>query len=261
MRELRGLAFLGWLTFRRQLAARKTAIAIVLLGMLCLATIVWSRHFHNRFHGEDASQQIVRLFAQAVIMPVYVTGLLPVLSLIYATAALGEERDERTLVYTLIRPLSRYRVYVAKGLGILPMVLLAGLGGYALMCRCAGPEGPILWNLFLPAIARGCIAYTSLFLLFGALFPRPLVFAVCYSFFCETLLGNMPGTIKRLAISYHCRCLMFDSGAPYGIEPASSLQFLPISGSAAAWSLDLASVALLAIGAYFFHRKEFNEFT
>lgn len=262
MSEFRGLAYLSLLTFQRQLAARKTFIAVALIGLASLGTTAWSRRSFARVAGdEELLQQALNKFADEVFMPIFVSFLLPLLALIYATAAIGEEREERTLVYLLIRPLSRYRIYLAKAFGVLPLVILVGVGGFAVISLCAGPAAGLIWNLFEPAVLRGCIAYTCLFLLFGAIFPKPLVLAVVYAFFCEALLGNMPGTIKRLAVSFHTRCLMYDAGANFGIKPDSELQFVPISGDAARWVLDLTSIGLLAFGAFLFHRKEFRDFT
>lgn len=262
MRELRGLTFLAWLTFVRQLFARKTIIAIVLIVLLSLATVAWGRRFHVAVDVEpERFREAMNGFTDLIIMPIFTSFLLPILAVIYATAALGEEREERTLVYLLIRPLSKHRIYLAKAAGTLPLVVAAGFVGFALVCLAAGPVGTIAWRLYQPAVLRGAVAYTCLFLMFGAVFPRPLILAIVYAFFCETLLGNMPGTIKRLAVSFHCRCLMYDAGGPYGIAPDSELQFLPISGWAAAWVLDLASVALLFVGAFLFHRKEYRDFS
>lgn len=260
MRELRALTHLAWLTLRRQLTGRKTLIAVMLVGLLCLATIVWSRR-----HGVAADAPAIARdrataqFTQQIILPLYVSFLLPILTLTYATAAVGEEREERTLVYVLIRPMERYRIYLSKWVGVLPLTIVTAVGGYAALCASAGISGHAAWEMFWPAIARSSIAYTALFLLFGAIFPRPVVFAVLYAFFCEAMVGNMPGTVKRATVSYYCQCLIYDTGEPLGLAPSIKAQFLPISGDAAAWALDIASLALLAVGAVAFHRKEYRD--
>jgi ABC-2 type transport system permease protein len=262
VRELRGLTYLSWLTFRRQLIARKSLIAIILIGLICLATIVWTQKALPRIPADAPPEDgPISKFSEIIVMPIYLGFILPILCLIYATAALGEERDERTLVYLLIRPLARYRIYLAKGLGILPLVMAAGIGGFWLICKCAGETGATSWDLFYPAVVRGSITYACLFLLFGALVPRPLVVSIAYAFFCEALVSMMPGTIKRMAVSFHTKCMIFDAGEPYGVSPDSQLQFLPISGSAAAWVMTIGSLALLAVGAFFFHRKEYRDLT
>lgn len=286
MREWRGLAFLAWLTFERQLATRKTLLAIGLLTMLVLVTILWARRSPpgelpvsrgtrnqgsataSRQQGDQTptdpkrlSERRVGRFINRVVMPFYIGFLLPILCLIHATAALGEERDDRTLVYLMMRPLSRWRIYLAKGIGVLPLILLTSMGGLAAICVAIDPDGWMAWKLTWMPLLRGTVAYTSLFLLAGALLPRPVVLAVVYAFFVETLLGNMPGTIKRIAISFHVRCLIFDQGSDFGLEIPPRLQFAPISGEAAALVLDVATVGLAVLGAFLFHRREFTEFS
>lgn len=258
MQELRGLGFLIWLTIRRQATGRKAIVAGVLVGLLCLATVLWARRNAPAADAEPAAQNAaVVQFARRVIMPAYLHLLLPIVILMHAVAALGDERDERTMVYLLARPLARWRLYIAKGIGVLPLALAWGLGSFWLLCLCAGPTGLHAWRLFWPAIARACIAYNSLFLLFGAIVPRPLVVAVVYSFFVETLVGSMPGTIKRISVSFHAQCQMYEYGAPIGLTVGNAAEFLPVSGTSAGLALELGAGLLLVLGAVLFHRREF----
>lgn len=260
MREWRGLMFLACLTFSRQARARKTAVALVLAALVCLIALLWSQRRAREVEAGTLNPVVLtELFANQMVIPLFIDFLLPVVCLIFAVSALGEERDDRTLLHLLIRPLARYRIYLAKGLGVLPLVLVAALGSFALLCACAGTAGQALWPIFWPAVARAAIAYGCLFLLVGALFPRPMIVALVYTFLGEAFLGNMPGTIKRLAVSYHCRCIIYDAGASSGLRPPDPELFLAIPGEQAAFILDLAIIVLLIVGALFFHRKEYQD--
>lgn len=260
MAELRGLCYLIWLTFRRQVFARKSIVAGVLIVMLTMATAIWTQRIESRVDPEVADPALKQLdfLTNTVVVRLFVSFLLPILVLTYATAAIGEEREDRTLVYTLIRPLSRFRVYLAKALGILPVVLITALGGYGMVCLAGGEAGRFAWNNYWPAILLGCLAYTGLFLLFGAGLPRPVIMAVVYVFLVEALLGNMPGTIKRLAVSFYVNCIIFESAGKAGVEPE-----LPMYGNISAWSaltvLGLLTVFLLWLGGLWFHRREFRD--
>src|SRR4051794_18377541 len=53
-------------------------------------------------------------FSRVVVFDVLLGFLLPIWSLSFATQALGGEREGRTLVWLLTRPLSRPAVYLAK---------------------------------------------------------------------------------------------------------------------------------------------------
>jgi ABC-2 type transport system permease protein len=260
MRELRGLTYLSWLTFRRQILARKSIVAAVLIVLLTMATAIWTQRNESRSaeQGTDLFERQFAFITNTVVVQLFTSFLMPILVLTYATAALGEEREDRTLVYTLIRPLARWRVYLAKAMGVVPLTLLATLGGYAMVCLAGGEAGRLAWIEYWPAIVRGCLAYTALFLLFGAVLPRPVVLAVLYAFLIEALLGNMPGTIKRMAVSFYTNCMIFEAADLHGVSPRLP-QYESISASSAMLVLDLIVIALLIAGALWFQRKEYRD--
>ena len=90
MRELSGLAFLSWLTFRRQILARKSIVARA-------GGDVGHGHRHLDSRNEstaadDASTALnrqVEFLTNTVVVQLYVSFLLPILVLTYATAAIG----------------------------------------------------------------------------------------------------------------------------------------------------------------------------
>jgi ABC-type Na+ efflux pump permease subunit len=291
--EVRGLAYLAFLTFWRQALARKSAIAVILASMLVLGVYTWSirrvpeiledqakakaaqtdldeagenmeERRERRERGRPKvkrtpKEEILLEFSLEIVMGIFVTFLAPLLTLIYATSAFGDEREDRTLVYLLTRPLARWRIYLAKALGIMPLVLLVVLGAYIGICLVGGEPGRGVLYRFLPGLTLGTIAYTALFLFFGAVAPRPLIMSVVYTFLVETLVGNMPGTLKRMALSYHTRCLLFDAGKDIGVVPYNPRHFLPISTSAATWVLLAVTAFFLLWGAIAFQRREYRD--
>jgi hypothetical protein len=84
--------------------------------------------------------------------------------------------------------------------------------------------------------------------------------AAVYTFFLEIFLGNMPGYMKRVSISFYTRCLMFESAADYGVQPLEKASvYLPVD-AATAWSVLLGLTAvLLVIGVVVFARSEYWE--
>jgi hypothetical protein len=92
------------------------------------------------------------------------------------------------------------------------------------------------------------------------LFRRATILALGYALFLETLMGNMPGIVKRLAVSFYARCLVFDASEPFGIGPSgpfNELLFLPLSASVAQTVLVSASAGLLLLGLVMFSVKEY----
>jgi ABC-2 type transport system permease protein len=201
------------------------------------------------------------LFSRGVMFSLFVSFLLPLWSLSFATEALGGERESRSMVWLLSRPLPRPAIYLAKFVGLLPWCLGLNLGGFALICLAAGEPGRLTFRLFWPAVLMGTLAFVALFHFIAAWARRPTVVALVYSFFLEVLLGDMPGLMKRVSISFYTRCLMFDAAADYGLTPDKPHVYLPVSGEVA-WAVLIGlTAALLAAGMYVFSRAEYQEET
>jgi hypothetical protein len=196
-----------------------------------------------------------------LVFSIFLGFLLPILSLSFATEALGGERESRTLVWLLTRPLPRSSIYLAKFVALLPWSLGLNLGGFALLCVVAGRPGQLAFRLYWPAVLGGTVAYCALFHLMGASFRRAAVVALVYSFFLETILGSMPGTMKRISLSFYTRCLMFDAARPYGVHPEKPSVYLPVE-AATAWSVLFGvTVLLVIVGVMVIGRSEYQDLT
>jgi ABC-type transport system involved in multi-copper enzyme maturation permease subunit len=200
----------------------------------------------------------VLLFSQIIFL-LFISFLLPIWSLSFATDAFGSEREGGNLIWLLTRPLPRPAIYLAKFVAVLPWSLALNVGGFGLLCLAAGRPGPTAFRLYWPAIFWGAMAFTALFHLMGAYFQRPAIVAILYSFFLETILGNMPGYMKRVSLGFYSRCMMFDAGQEYGVQPEKPSVYLPVDGTTACVVLIGVTVALLALGMYLFSRKEYQD--
>jgi ABC-type Na+ efflux pump permease subunit len=198
-------------------------------------------------------------FTRWVVFVLFLSFLLPLCSLSFATEALGGDRENNSLVWLLTRPLPRPAIYLAKFVALLPWSLAFNLGGFGLICLAGGEAGARAFRLYWPAVLTATLAFAALFHLFGAAFRRPAVVALVYSFFLETILGNMPGTLKRVSVSFYTRCMMYEAARDYGVEPDRPGVFLPVSGAAALLVLAAVTALLLAAGAAWFTRAQYRE--
>jgi ABC-type transport system involved in multi-copper enzyme maturation permease subunit len=197
------------------------------------------------------------VFSNWFVFRVFSTFLMPMWSLSFATDALGQDREAGNIIWLLTRPLSRASVYLAKFLAVLPWSVGLNLGGFCLLCLVAGEPGRLALQLYWPAVLWGTLAYCALFHLMGACFRRPAVIAILYTFFLETVAGNLPDYLKRASISFYVRCLMYDSAQDFGIGPERPEFFLPVSGDVAWVVLAGLTVFLLGIGMWVFSRNEY----
>lgn len=203
------------------------------------------------------------VFSRWVVFVLYLGFLLPMFSLSFATGALGAEREARSLVWLMTRPLPRSSVYLAKFFGMVPWCLAMTVGGFGVLCLAGGSTGMVAFQLYAPSIAAGSVAFAAIFHFFGALVPRPAIVSLFYAFFFETLLSELPipGTLKRLSVNYYTRCLLYSSAEAENVPTESSSLFVPVS-SGLAWIVLLgAPIVLTALGMWLFGRNEYRDDT
>jgi ABC-2 type transport system permease protein len=123
---------------------------------------------------------------------------MPLVALVFGTAALGAELDDGTAVHILTKPIPRWtiilpKLVVAGGLTagllvvstILSGALIGGLGQHELQITTA----------FAVGIAIGSFLYVAIFLALSAATSRGLIIGLAYALVWEGLLaGALPGT-------------------------------------------------------------------
>jgi ABC-2 type transport system permease protein len=186
------------------------------------------------------------IFSHWGVFLLFLSFLLPLFNLSFATEALGGERESNSLIWLLSRPLPRPAIYLAKFVALLPWTLGLNLGGFGLICLAGGKPAATL-------------AFSSLFYLLGAWLRRPAVVAIVYAFFLEVILGNMPGYLKRISIGFYTRCMMFDAASAFGIQPERPDVFLPVEGTTALAVLLGLTITFLGIGIVIFSRAQYQE--
>ncbi len=249
--QLSACLHLFCISTRRLFRSRQTVVCVMLLGFAAIAVLAWSmRH-------ERSSEQ----FIEQIFLVVYVSFLLPIFCLSYGSAGIASDREEQTLVYLLVSPLPRPMIFLAKCSASLLLALVWTIGGLSVLCLLAGQAGRDAWQVLLPAIFWSTVAYVALFLLFSVTFRRATTIALTYALFIETLVGNMPGIAKRLAVSFYTRCLIFDAASVFGVSPSgpgNSDLFAAIPGPTAQAMLSLLGGGLLLAGMLIFSMREYS---
>jgi ABC-2 type transport system permease protein len=149
-------------------------------------------------------------YSRWVIHLVFMGFVLPLFTLSYASGAFGTDRESRSLVWLMTRPIPRSGIYLAKFVGTLPWCLAFGLGGFAAVCLAGGEYGREALSRYWPAAAMATVAFASLFHLVGAIFRRPVVVGLVYVFFFEAVVAALPGSLKLLSLTFYARSLMYN---------------------------------------------------
>lgn len=198
-------------------------------------------------------------YTRWVMLGSFLGFVLPLFTLSYASAAFGTERESRSLVWLMTRPLPRSLIYLAKLLGTLPWCVLFGLGGFVALCAAAGELGRRALELYWPAAVAGTVAFAAMFHLIGAVFRRPVVVGLVYVFFFEALVAALPGSLKLLSLSYYARCLMYNAAEDAGYATDLLEVSDPVSSTTAWAFLAVAAAGLTALGMWLFARSEYRD--
>ncbi len=233
-----------WLSFRRMLWSTTTLmIAFPLLGT-GLFVLRWRPgswlHFTDGF-----------------VMVMFLTFLLPICALAYATSGLGSDREERTLVFLITRPVPRWLILLAKLCAALPLVMGLTVGSFWVFCRLSGTLGQVALECYLPAVFYMTLAYVGLFHLFAVSFRHSTIVALIYALFVEPLVSNMPGIINHLSIRFYGWSFVQQVS---GKTPAAPSGFYePVSQGAAVMTLAAIAAGTLLLAGVVFQRREYRD--
>jgi ABC-2 type transport system permease protein len=252
MKLARAFATLTALTFRRLVFSASTLMVLLPLAA-CLLFVL-------RQFGDAYSPRRFNQFSEFLIL-VFASFVVPICALAFGTASIGGDREDRTLVFLLVRPIPRSLVLLAKFAATLPMVLGLVVGSYWVYCRLAGEVGQIAFPLYLPALVYMTLAYVGLFHLFAVSFRHSTILALVYALFMEVLLGNIPGIVKRAAVNYYGRSIMYAAGGDQGLRPPDPRWFEPLSVETASWALLGIAASGLLLAILVFSRREYRDLT
>ncbi len=246
------IALVG-ISLRRQLWSKKTLLCLVVLAVT--VAIVFAA---------GARQPLaMRPFVRFIVLRAFGLFFLPAVAVAFGSGALADERDDRTLVYLVTRPLARWSIYVAKYVAVLPIAAALTMGGLWCVCWIASLGGKFdsveaFRLLALPTFLT-TTAYLALFHFFGAAVRHATLVSAAYAFFIEVFVGRMPGILKRVSVSFYDWSMIYDATAGYGVRPPKRAVFLPIDGDVAQWVLIGVTVGFIVLGAVWFARREFRD--
>jgi ABC-2 type transport system permease protein len=233
-----------WLSFRRMLWSTTTLmVSFPLLGT-ALFVLRWRpgswMHFTDGF-----------------VMVMFLTFLLPICALAYATSSLGSDREERTLVFLLTRPVPRWLILLAKLCAALPLVMGLTVGSFWVFCRLSGGFGQAALECYLPAVFYMTLAYVGVFHLFAVAFRHSTIVALIYALFFEPLVSNMPGIINHASIRFYG--WSFVERASGKTSSAWSGFYEPVTQGSAVLTLAAIAVGTLLLAGLVFQRREYRD--
>ncbi len=187
----------------RQLAGRWRLLIIFFLASLPVVITVLVRVLG----GDDESTQDD--FVQGMLGGMIVAAIMPIVAMTLATAAFGNELEDRTLSYLLLKPVRRIFVALPK---LLATVIVAGplmaASSVAVVSVALGVEAQTAVAVGL-AVFLGVVAYSAAFTWAGLISSHALGFALVYVFLWEGIISGFLSGVRYLSIRAYTLSIMF----------------------------------------------------
>src|SRR5829696_2600335 len=187
------------LTVRQFTGGRTARLALV----LSLIPALFAAIYVARPWDVAPDEFTIDLFRELIV-----PTLLPIVVLLPATAAFGNELEDGTLPYLLMKPVSRLRLVLGKYAAVLLVTVPALLVGLAVTTLIAaqGPNAGDLGRVLVAMIgssAAGAALLGAVFLLVSLVIPRALLAGMIYIFAWESLLGRFLPGVRAISSREH----------------------------------------------------------
>ena len=184
-----------------QLAGRRRLVLIFLGAALPVVIAALGAAFGS---SDPDREEFTRFMLDGML----VAAILPIVTMALATATFGNDLEDKTLGYLVLKPISRWRIVAPKYLAVVllavPLIVLSGV-----LVTVIGPlEGALAALAVGAALLVGVLAYSAIFTWAGLMTTRALGFALVYVFLWEGLLSSFLGGIRYLSVRGYTLALM-----------------------------------------------------
>lgn len=183
---------------------------------------------------------------------------------IFSTAVISAEIEQKTIVYLLTRPIPRTGLILVRTMAaILSAALLGILAASVLSLATYGLSGfgKEYFYRDLLGVVVGAFAYTSFFTLLSLWINRSMIVSLLYVFGWESIVPNIPGDMRYLAISSHLEAITRRPSSGPTSNTVNALAgdaaFNTIPAGTAWMILVVATLACIAIAAIWFSNNEY----
>jgi len=233
------------LTLRQFLRAK----SVLVVAGISLFPVIFAiiPHFANR----QRVLPIRDIVGNTIYLDLFAATLLPLATLVLATAAFGDELEDRTLQYLTLKPISRLQIVLAKFFAVLLVTVPIVWIGLMVTWTVAawghlGDNTDLIWPMFAGSLV-GVLGFGSLFMLVSLLIHRALLVGIFYVFIWETALSRYLTGIRTISIKHYTqsmfvrladdRLFRIDSVAATSTIVATVVGIVVVSLGLATWRL------------------------
>ena len=183
----------------RQLVTKGRVAALLALGALVAVV-------SGAVGANDSSVDPVRDAVQ-VMANLGFTLVVPIVALVFASAALGDAREDGTLVYLWLRPMNRAPIVVGAWLAAITVSLPITVIPLGISAWLADGGSNLIGATILASVI-GIVAYSAVFLLLGLLLKNSIVWGIGYILIWEGVVAAFGSFAAKLAIRGYTRSII-----------------------------------------------------
>jgi ABC-2 type transport system permease protein len=179
---------------------RLTVVLLLAALPVALAVIIYFTA------GGDASYE--RDFVNVLLDGMIVGGIMPIVTMALATAVFGNEVEDRTLSYLVLKPIPRWQIALPKLLAPIiiagPLLVASGVAA-AIIGLDSGPRAAAAVGA---ALFVGVVTYAAIFTWAGLISTRAIAFALIYVFLWEGLISSFIHGVDYLSVRGYTLAIM-----------------------------------------------------
>jgi ABC-2 type transport system permease protein len=182
---------------------RARAIGIGALGLLGVLLAFAARTASD---PDDASFRFIRSYGLA--------GLIPIASLVLASASLGDPAEDGTLVHMWLRPVKRWQLALASWFASLSVTIPWAVLPLTLAAAVCNVGTDFIIGTFVASLL-GAAAYGAVFVWFGLRVQRALPWGLAYVLIWEGAIAGTGIGLSRVSIRGYTQSVLrwfFDGG-------------------------------------------------
>lgn len=220
------------LTLRALLLQRRT----ILLGLLALAPVLVAFIYAIAARADADHLK----FYSHLVQQLFVPAIGAVVALVIGVSALGDERDDGTILYLVATPQSRIGLIATKiaaaWTATLVLLIPSLVISAALILKGAVDLSALAWPV--AGVALSTLAYCGVAAWLSLRTRRPIVIGVIYVLLWEGSIATFAASASRLSIAAYGRALVAErlpeAAAPV-VGPAPAVLILAAVAAVACW--------------------------
>ena len=202
----------------RQLAGVRRLLIVSLLALLPVALALVIRLFAPSDEA-DAGE-----FVTGIVDTLLVAGILPLVTMVLATTSFGNEIEDKTLSYIMLKPVARWKIALPKMIAPIlvagPIVVISGVAATVIgvdQIRVLTEQSDYVTDTSIletplavgAALIVGVVAYSAVFTWAGLITSRALSFAIVYVFLWEGVVSTFISGARYLSVRGYTLATMY----------------------------------------------------